>query len=109
MRAGFLLFLFLSLTPGFGVQYLAWLVPWVVVLGERVTGVYYLAGTTFLLAYYTTAAGRFPWYLANSLERTAWTPAVIYLGLVCWIVICCIALIYVRSLRAARADPTCGA
>jgi len=105
MRAGFLMFLFLSLTPGFGVQYLAWLVPWVVALGDGATVLYYLAGAAFLLSYYTAAAGRFPWYLANSLERTAWTTTVISLGLICWVVVCCIAFIYVRSLRAARVDP----
>lgn len=105
MRVGFLMFLFLSLTPGFGVQYLAWLVPWVVALGVRPTATYYLAGTVFLFAYYTAAAARFPWYLANSLEHPAWTAPVICLGLICWVVVCCIALIYVRSLRASSADP----
>jgi len=106
MRVGFLMFLFVSLTPGFGVQYLAWLVPWVVALGARPTATYYLAGTVFLFAYYTAAAAaRFPWYLANSLERPAWTATVICLGLICWVVVCCIALIYVRSLWASPAGP----
>jgi glycosyl transferase family 87 len=105
MQAGFLMFLFVCLIPGFGVQYLAWLVPWVVMLGTRSTATYYLAGTVFLFAYYTAAAAGFPWYFANSLERPAWTAAVIWLGLICWVVVCCIALIYVRSLRpSARGD-----
>ncbi|HUP35899.1 MAG TPA: glycosyltransferase 87 family protein [Candidatus Limnocylindria bacterium] len=105
MRTGFVMFVFLSLAPGFGVQYLAWLVPWVVALGARPTAMYYVAGSVFLLAYYTAAAGRFPWYLANSLERPAWTALVIFLGLTCWVVVCGIALVYLRALRASRADP----
>lgn len=103
-RAGFLLFLFLSLTPGFGVQYLAWLVPWVVALGVRPTATYYLAGALFQFAYYTAAAGGFPWDLANSLERPAWTTTVLGLGLICWIVVCAITFGYVRALRAKPAE-----
>ena len=100
-QAGFLMFLFVSMTPGFGVQYLAWLVPWVVVLGWRPTVTYYLVGGVFLSAYYTAAAGRFPWYLANSLEHRAWTGIVLSLGLICWLVVCRTSLIYFRSLRAS--------
>lgn len=103
VRAGFLLFLFLSVAPGFGVQYLAWLVPWVVARGAGPTAIYYLAGGLFLLAYYTPAGGGFPWDLANTLGRPAWTPTVLGLGLICWIVICAITLGYARSLRAEPA------
>jgi hypothetical protein len=104
MRAGLLMFLFLSLTPGFGVQYLAWLVPWVVARGPWPTAIYYLVGASFLLAYYTTAAGGFPWDVANSLERPAWTPTVIGLGLICWVVVCAITLGYVQALRTRPAN-----
>ena len=99
MRAGFVMFVFLSVTPGFGVQYLTWLVPWVVGLGAGSTASYYLAGSAFLFAYYTATAGWFPWHLANSLERPAWTPTVISLGLICWVVVSGITLIYARRLR----------
>ncbi len=103
LHAGLLMFLFVSATPGFGVQYLAWLVPWVVGLGPRPTAVYYAAGTVFLFAYYSSAAaGRFPWYLANSLEHPPWNGTVLGLGLICWIVVCCTTLMYVRQLRAVR-------
>lgn len=67
LHAGLLVFLFVSSIPGFGVQYLAWLVPWVVELGPRPTAILYLTGTAFLLAYYRSAAtGPFPWYAANT-------------------------------------------
>jgi hypothetical protein len=94
------MFLFLSVTPGFGVQYLAWLVPWVVARGVRLTAIYYLAGALFLCAYYTPAGGGFPWDLSNTLGRPAWTPTVVGLGLICWVVVCAITLGYARSLRA---------
>ena len=104
MRAGFLMFLFLSLTPGFGVQYLAWLVPWVVTRGVRTTLAYYFVGAVFLCAYYTPAAGGVPWDLADTLGRPAWTPTVLGLGLVCWVVVCAITLGYVRALRTPPAE-----
>ncbi len=104
LHVGLLMFLLVSSAPGFGVQYLAWLVPWVVILGFTPTATYYVAGTAFLAAYYTAAAGRFPWYFANSLERPAWNATVIGLGLICWVVVCCIALMYARRLSAAGAE-----
>lgn len=104
MRAGLLMFLFLSLTPGFGVQYLAWLVPWVVARGVRPTLIYYLAGGVFLCAYYTHAAGGIPWDLTDTPGRFAWTPTVLGLGLICWVVVCAITLGYVRALRARPAE-----
>ena len=106
MQAGFLLFLFVSVIPGFGVQYLAWLVAWVVGLGSGPTVAYYIAGTAFLFGYYSTAAGTFPWYLANSLEHPAWTGTVLGLGLICWVVVCSIAFIYARRLAAVHAEPS---
>jgi len=75
-------------------------VPWVVALGPRLTASYYLVGALFLFAYYTAGAGGFPWDLANSLERRAWTPSVLGLGLVCWVVVCLTTLGYARALRA---------
>lgn len=108
IRAGFLMFLFVSVIPGFGVQYLVWLVPWVVSLGFGPTAAYHVAGTAFLFAYYTTAAGTFPWYLANSLERPAWSDTVLSLGLISWVVVCSITVIYARRLAAMRAEPSRG-
>ena len=106
IQAGFLIFLFMSVIPGFGVQYLVWLVPWAVGLGFGPMAAYYIAGTAFLFGYYTTAAGTFPWYLANSLERPAWSGTVLGLGLICWVVVCSIAFIYARRLAAMQAEPS---
>ena len=81
LRVGFLMFLFLSLAPGFRAfsTGLARSV-WVVALGVWATLIYYLAGALFLCAYYTPAAGGVPWDLANTLGRPAWTPTVLGLG-----------------------------
>jgi len=105
IQAGFLMFLFVSVIPGFGVQYLVWLLPWAVGQGPGPRAAYYIAGTAFLFGYYTTAAGTFPWYLANSLERPGWSGTVLGLGLICWVVVCSIAFIHARRLAAMRAPP----
>ena len=106
MPVGFVLFLFVAVIPGFGVQYLVWLVPWVVQLGSAPTAAYFLVGTVFLVGYYSSAAGTFPWYVANSLERPAWSGTVLGLGLICWTVVCVITLVYARQLAAIKAEPS---
>lgn len=106
MQGGFLMFLFVSVIPGFGVQYLVWLVPWVVGLGFGATAAFHVAGTAFLFAYYSTAAGKLPWYFANSLERFAWTGTVLGLGLVCWVVVCSIGFVYFRRLMGVDGRPS---
>lgn len=100
LRIGLLLFLFLSVTPGFGAQYLTWLVPWVVALGVGPTATYYVAAGVFLFAYYTAASGGFPWDLANSLEHPPWTATVLGLGLICWMVVSGLTVRYARAVRA---------
>ena len=97
-RAGLVMCLFVSVIPGFGVQYLVWLLPWVVGLGSGPTAAYYIAGTGFLFGYYSATAGAFPWYLANSLERFAWSAKVLGLGLICWVVVCVMAFMHAQRL-----------
>jgi hypothetical protein len=103
------MFVFVSVIPGFGVQYLVWHVPWVVGLGSGATAAYFASASALLIGYYSTAAGGFPWYLANSLARPAWTLPVVLLGLVCWIVVCVITITYPRRLAAAPARRGAGA
>lgn len=103
LHVGLLMFLFISMIPGFGVQYLVWLVPWVVGLGSGATVAYFASASALLIAYYSAAAGEFPWHLANSLARPAWTLPVVLLGLACWIVVCAITVTYPRRLAADRA------
>ncbi|KAF0247582.1 MAG: hypothetical protein FD167_3022, partial [bacterium] len=42
----------MSLSPGFGVQYLVWLTPWIVSLGLGATGIFFLTSGLFLFLVY---------------------------------------------------------
>jgi len=80
--------LFLVLTPGFGVQYLAWILPFCFVFGWRFVTGFYAISTTLLLLAYTHWSGGFPWYFADLLRPGAaqsWT--VVYAATACWIVL----------------------
>jgi hypothetical protein len=48
-QCGLVVAVFLFLTPGFGVQYLVWLVPFVTAAGWRATALYYATTTCLLL------------------------------------------------------------
>jgi hypothetical protein len=47
-QCGLIVAIFLFLTPGFGVQYLVWLVPFVTAAGLRATAIYYFTTTVYL-------------------------------------------------------------
>lgn len=107
LHAGLLMFLLVSSTPGFGVQYLAWLVPWVVELGPRPTAVLYVTGAAFVVAYYRSAAtGPFPYYAANTLAHPPWNAPVLALGLICWVSVCSITLRYARRVLTSGSHPS---
>lgn len=84
-RFGLTAFLFLAVTPGFGVQYLAWLVPWVVVAGIWQTVGFYFAGGVFLFSVYTYWSGSFPWYFANAWVVGHWKGNIVPLEILCWV------------------------
>ncbi|HYP00683.1 MAG TPA: glycosyltransferase 87 family protein [Pyrinomonadaceae bacterium] len=54
LQCGFVAFLFLALTPGFGTQYLAWLAPWMVVLGAWSLRLYYFVSGCYIMLVYLT-------------------------------------------------------
>jgi len=87
LQCGLLAFVLVSLTPGFGVQYLAWLAPWACLLNARQAAAWHGIGGLFLTWYYTRAAHGFPWYLANSAATQVWSGSLIFVGLLCWLVI----------------------
>lgn len=62
-RCGLVAALFLFLTPGFGTQYLAWLVPWMVALPWRTIRLSYGATAAFLVGYYGEYS-HWHWYVA---------------------------------------------
>jgi len=52
IQCGVVIAVSLFLTSGFGMQYLVWLVPFVIVLGMRTTLIYYVTGSLYLLLKY---------------------------------------------------------
>ena len=84
-QAGAALFFFLATANGFGVQYLAWLVPWTVGLGMIPVTFFAAASGAFLFLVYNWWSGGFPWYLADSEYVGDFTPHLDYFLTVCWI------------------------
>jgi len=100
LQFGVLTFLFVALTPGFGVQYLAWLAPWTALVSLRHSLCFQATSGPFLFSYYNRAAQGFPWYLANSASTPVWYGSVVYLGLLCWMTICWLTIVLLK--RANR-------
>lgn len=97
LQCGLVSFLFMTCTPGFGVQYLAWLVPWVVALGVRATLMYYSTSGIFLFLVYTYWSRGFPWYLADA-GIGFWRGSAALFEVLCWASVFWIFLVYVRRL-----------
>jgi hypothetical protein len=93
-QCGLIAFLFLFFATGFGVQYLAWLVPWSAGWGRSRPPFYYFASSAFLFTVYTVWSGGFPWNFGNSLEyKVSFVPGIIMFSLevTCWISIASVA------------------
>jgi uncharacterized membrane protein len=84
VQFGAITFLFLFLSPGFGLQYLAWTVPWIVALGIGPAAGYYAIAGTFLLAVYTEAAGGWKANAYADLLTVKNHTMLLLMGLVCW-------------------------
>jgi hypothetical protein len=74
----------LAIAPGFGVQYLAWAVPWTAVAGPAAAATFHASSGAFLFAVYTEWSQGLPWNLANSFIAPPWGARVVLLGLACW-------------------------
>jgi hypothetical protein len=115
IQLGVTVFVFMSLTPGFGIQYLAWLVPWVAGLGLAATVLCGVAGGVFQFLVYNFWAGGLPWFLANSDQLGPWRGPLVYYELLCWVAVVMITALYLATARAgatalspALADPRRG-
>ena len=102
VQCGIISFLFLFLTPGFGPQYLAWVVPWTVAAGWPAAGLFHLAGGFYLFSLYTAWSKGIPWYFANAYVN--WIPPwVLRAGLLPWLLLPLLAAeAYRRNRRALR-------
>ena len=84
-QCGLIAFSFLFLSPGFGLQYLAWTVPWTVLLGRRSIIVYHSIAGIFILAVYATASQNTPAGIYADLLNSLHFPVMALMGIVCWI------------------------
>lgn len=98
LQCGLVAFLLMALTPGFGVQYLAWLVPWVVGIGLWAALLFYVASGVFLFLVYTFWSQGFPWYLADTGQTGNWRGSTIAFELLCWAAVVVVLLGYCQWL-----------
>jgi tetratricopeptide (TPR) repeat protein len=84
-QAGLVFLLFLTVSNGFGVQYLAWLAPWVVDLGWAPSAFFYAASGIFLFRVYNYWAQGLPWYLADSINVGEYTGYFDHAQIICWL------------------------
>ena len=84
-QIGLAFFLFLAVASGFGVQYLAWLAPWVVEQGWIAAGLFYASSGVFLFQVYNLWAEGLPWYLADSYNLGTFVGYTDYAQLICWV------------------------
>ena len=90
-QTGIALFFFLAVSTGFGVQYLAWLVPWTVGVAVIPVAFFFAASAAFLFLTYNYWAGGFPWYLADANYKGDFTPHLDYFLVLCWFSVICLA------------------
>jgi hypothetical protein len=117
-QLGVIAFAFLAFTPGFSVQYLAWLVPWLVGLPLLASAPFLAASGAFLLLVYTfwcqehAQAIRnsnwldpefwrrgFPWDFANADRAPLWRGSIVPVEIACWLTVVALFVLRLRTLR----------
>ncbi len=89
IQCGLVTAILLFMAPGFGVQYLVWLVPFVVALGLRAAMIYYITSGLIMINEYSCVA------FAPCLS-----PVIgLLLGFLCWLSLVAIILAYRRELQ----------
>ena len=86
-QCGLIAFCFLLLSPGFGLQYLAWTLPWTVLLDRRLMIGHHLLVGAAALAAYAAASQITPMGIYADLLNPAHFSVLIPMGIVCWIAI----------------------
>jgi len=110
---GISFFLILLLMPGFGIQYLLWLTPWLAILPWRAAAIHLAASAAFCTVTYTYLCGGLPWYYAcgfiSDMKSSTWlditwlgitSRSIDGLGLTTWLTVCFILVVYWWQLRA---------
>lgn len=104
-QVGFVFFWFLSFSNGFGVQYLAWLIPWTVGLGALPSGVFYAVSGAFLFLVYDYWAQGMPWYLADSNRVGDYQGHFDYFQVLCWLATIMLLLTAYHQIRVNAGKP----
>jgi glycosyltransferase involved in cell wall biosynthesis len=84
---GWAFLIFLIAAPGFGVQYLSWLVGPGIFLGTAGLLLYTVVASVFLFRVYTFWSGGFPWYFADSDVRGQWVGVDRTLDMILWLLL----------------------
>lgn len=102
IQCGVSALVFMVFTPGFGVQYLAWLVPWVAAAGLVPALAFYSLSGLFLFLVYGYWAQHFPWYYANSLVVGDWKGRrLVGAEITTWLAVMTALVVLSRRLRTA--------
>ncbi|MGE5609404.1 MAG: glycosyltransferase 87 family protein [Bacillota bacterium] len=97
VQCGVVMFVFMSLSVGFGIQYLAWLVPWVVELGVAACVLCYgTSGVFQFLVYNYWSRGM--WYFADSDTVRDWKGFIIGFEVACWVGVVGVLMMYLMQL-----------
>ena len=98
-QVGITMFLFLSVSNGFGMQYLAWLLPWVTELGLFPAALFYTTSGCFLFSVYNYWSQGVPRYVADSNQVGHYNGHADYVQLLCWSSV--VTVLYVAWKRIA--------
>jgi len=86
-QCGLIAFVFLHLSPGFSLQYLAWTLPWTVLLPRRTMIVYHSVAGIVAMTVYAAASKITPAGLYADLLNPAHFSILILMAIACWITI----------------------
>jgi len=103
-QCGVIIFLFMTISTGFGVQYLAWLVPWVVEVGFWPCLIFYSTTGVFLGLVYTHWSRGFPWYFADSCIVGDWQGSARIFEWLSWATVAMALVLLIRQVRLAARD-----
>ncbi len=84
-QVGLVVIFFLAASSGFGAQYLAWVVPFVVPLGALPAAILFTFSGAFLFLVYNYWCQGLPWYFADSGRVGPWPASVGVVQLLCWL------------------------
>ena len=84
-QCGLIAFSFLLLSPGFGQQYLAWTVPWAMLLPRRSMIAYHIVVGSAALVVYAAASHNTSAGVYADLLNPLHFPILILMGIVCWV------------------------